>query len=150
MSSKKRIYLDVCTLCRPFDDQKQMRIRLDTDAYYLILQAIKNGKYEMIISNTHFEEVCAIEDVQERQEILALLNKYGVRGTCDLAQARIRAEELYRQHFGVADAAHLAFAETTADVFISCDDKLLKKYHKPDMHLLVMNPVEFTMKEELT
>jgi hypothetical protein len=23
----KRVYLDVCALCRPFDDQAQMRIR---------------------------------------------------------------------------------------------------------------------------
>ena len=26
----KRIYLDVCALCRPFDDQHQVRIRLET------------------------------------------------------------------------------------------------------------------------
>jgi hypothetical protein len=150
MSSTKRLYLDVCTLCRPFDDQDQMRIRLETDAYYLILQAIKNGDYTMVISNAHFEEVKAIEDIQERHELLVLLNKYGVRGTCDFARTRTRAEELYGKNFGVADAAHLGFAEATADVFISCDDKLLKKCHKTGIYLLAMNPVEFTIKEELT
>ena len=150
MSTNKRIYLDVCTLCRPFDDQDQMRIRLETDAYYLILQAIKNDDYTMIISNTHFEEVNAIEDIQERYELLVLLNKYGVHGTCDFARTRTRAEEFYGKNFGVADAAHLAFAEATADVFISCDDKLLKKSRKVGIHLLTMNPIEFTMQEELT
>jgi len=39
---KKRLYLDVCTLCRPFDDQNMMRIRLETDAFYLILRNIQN------------------------------------------------------------------------------------------------------------
>jgi hypothetical protein len=38
-------YLDVCTLCRPFDDQNMMRIRLETDSYHLILQAIQDGEY---------------------------------------------------------------------------------------------------------
>jgi len=31
------IYLDVCTLCRPFDDQSFLRIRLETDAVNLIM-----------------------------------------------------------------------------------------------------------------
>ena len=35
---KPLLYLDVCTLCRPFDDQNMMRIRLETDSYHLILQ----------------------------------------------------------------------------------------------------------------
>ena len=71
MKSTKKVYIDVCTLCRPFDDQDVMRIRLETDAYYLILQAIQNEKYEMIVSPVHHEEINAIENVQERYEILA-------------------------------------------------------------------------------
>jgi hypothetical protein len=75
----KRLYLDVCTLCRPFDDQNAMRIRLETDAYYLILQNVQSRKYTMIASPIHFEEIDAIEDARERLEVKALLNKYGVQ-----------------------------------------------------------------------
>jgi predicted nucleic acid-binding protein len=50
---------------------------------------------------------------------------------------------------GVADAAHLAFTEDSADFFISCDDKLIKKCKKLDINLTVMNPVQFTVKEDL-
>ena len=35
--STNRVYLDVCALCRPFDDQAHMRIRLETEAVQLIL-----------------------------------------------------------------------------------------------------------------
>jgi len=28
----KKLYIDVCTLCRPFDDQNVMKIRIETDA----------------------------------------------------------------------------------------------------------------------
>jgi hypothetical protein len=36
----KTLYLDVCTYCRPFDNQDALRIRLETEAFYLILQHI--------------------------------------------------------------------------------------------------------------
>ncbi|MDF2953368.1 MAG: hypothetical protein OD816_000613 [Thermodesulfobacterium sp.] len=32
----KLIYLDVCALCRPFDDQSYLRIRMETEAINLI------------------------------------------------------------------------------------------------------------------
>lgn len=148
-AQQQKVYLDVCTLCRPFDDQNQMRIRLETDAYYLILEAIKEHDYEMMISKVHFEEVNAIGDVQERYEILTLLKNYGVECACDVAKARARAEALHAKGFGVADAAHLAYAEALADVFLTCDDKLLKKCRKTDLNVLVMNPVEFCTQEDL-
>lgn len=145
----KRIYLDVCTLCRPSDDQDTMRIRLETDAYYLILQAVQNKKYELIVSPVHWEEIAAIEDVQERYEILAVLKKFGVAPKYDSARIKERAECLYNKKFGVADAAHIAFAEAVADCFISCDDKLIKKCAMSKINLLVINPVQFTIQEDL-
>ncbi len=147
---QKKVYLDVCTLCHPFDDQNQMRIRLETDAYYLILEAIKGHDYEMMVSKVHFEEVNAIGDVHERYEIVILLKKYGVECACDVVKARARAEALHTRSFGVADAAHLAYAEVLADVFLTCDDKLLKKCRKTELNVLAMNPMEFCTQEELT
>jgi hypothetical protein len=40
-----KIYLDTCCLNRPFDDQRQARIRLESEAVTLILEKIlrKNG-----------------------------------------------------------------------------------------------------------
>jgi predicted nucleic acid-binding protein len=57
---------------------------------------------------------------------------------------------LYQLGFGIADAAHLAYAEILADVFISCDDKLLKKYKKEvTAKIIAVNPLEFVSSEEL-
>lgn len=146
---RKKLYLDVCTLCRPFDDQNVMRIRLETDALYLILENIRNETYEMVVSPVHFREIEAIEDIHERLELIALLNKFGVKSSCDLLKTRKRAEQLYSLKFGIADAAHLAFAEETSDFFISCDDTLLKKCSKTKVNVLTMSPVEFCIKEDL-
>jgi hypothetical protein len=47
-----------------------MRIRLETTAYYLILQSLQDARYAMIVSPVHFEEATAISDVEERREIM--------------------------------------------------------------------------------
>ena len=64
--SRKKLYLDVCILCRPFDDQNIMRTRLETDAFYLILQNIQNKLYEMVVSPVHLKEIETIEELRER------------------------------------------------------------------------------------
>lgn len=145
----KRLYLDVCTLSRPFDDQSMMRIRLETDAYYLILQALQDAKYVMVVSPVHFEEARAISDPEERQEIIGVLETLGTTAECDVTATRARAEALHSRKFGLADAAHVAFAEAAADFFISCDDRLVKKCRREKVTVTAMNPVEFTVAEEL-
>ena len=145
----KKLYLDVCTLCRPFDNQNLMRIRLETDAYFIILQSIQRKKYEMIVSPVQFNEIESIEDIKEKIQVLELLNVYGSQPGFDLVSIRNRAEHLFTFNFGIADAVHLAFAEQSSDYFITCDDKLIKRSRRTKLDLEVFNPVEFCMKEEL-
>ncbi len=45
-----RIYLDVCCLNRPFDDQTQDRIHLESEAVILILKRVRSGNWEWISS----------------------------------------------------------------------------------------------------
>jgi len=44
------IYIDVCALSRPFDEQSYIRIRLETEAMNLILSKIRDGKYKLVVS----------------------------------------------------------------------------------------------------
>ncbi len=125
-----------------------MRIRLETNAYYLILQALLDGRYTMVVSPVHFEEANAISDAEEKRGIIAVLETLGKRPYVS-PTTRARAEDLRSRKFGVADAAHLAFAETTADFFISCDDILVKKCKREKISIKVLNPVEFTILEDI-
>ena len=145
----KRLYFDVCTLCRPFDDQNGMRVRLETDACYLILQAVKNRKFELIMSQVHFAELEAIDDPLEREQIKLLLNQCARLETINLENAKRRAEDLVENGFGIGDAAHLAWSEQTADFFLTCDDRLLKRCRRRKMDVEVLNPVEFCARENL-
>ena len=45
-----RIYLDICTFNRPFDNQKQLKIKLETEAKLHIQQGIITGLYELVWS----------------------------------------------------------------------------------------------------
>jgi hypothetical protein len=44
----KRVYLDNCVYNRPFDDQSQRRIFLETMAFITLLELVEKGKIETI------------------------------------------------------------------------------------------------------
>jgi hypothetical protein len=146
----KTLYLDVCTYCRPFDNQDALRIRLETEAFYLILQYIQQHHYQSVVSPVHLKEIEAINNMEERLLLKAELAKFPHPVVNDVAVIRSRAEYLYQSGFGIADAAHVAYAEVLADVFITCDDKLLKKCQKEtSLKITAMNPLQFVLSEEL-
>ncbi|HPS59419.1 MAG TPA: hypothetical protein PK514_15050 [Spirochaetota bacterium] len=145
----KKIYLDVCTLCRPFDNQDFARINLETGAVNLILSGVKENKYILMKSVVHNKEIQAITDDFERNELFRLLDNYGKSIKIETGIVKKRTEELILKKFGIADAAHVAFAEYYKSIFITCDDKLLNKCFKTDLTLQCMNPVAFCEKENL-
>jgi predicted nucleic acid-binding protein len=126
-----------------------MRIRFETDAYYLILNGIQKKIYQMMISRMHYKEIESIEDIREKLQIIHLLDFNGIEPKYDLKRAKERSENLILRSFGIADALHLAFAEQSADCLVTCDDKLIKRSKRTDIQIEVMNPVEFCIKEEL-
>ena len=145
----KKIYLDVCSLCRPFDDQTYARIRIETEAVNLILSNIRLGKYKLLNSPVHIKEIDAITDDFERLELLKLLQIYGTTPKYNSDFLRSRTEELISKSFGIADAAHIAFSEFFESYFISCDDKLIKKCKKHTKNITCMNPIVFCEMENL-
>ena len=145
----KRLYLDVCVHCRPFDDQSIMRIRLETDAYLMIMGAVQERHYACIVSPVHFMEAEEIPNFSERMELLSILEKQKRKISYQNDIVRARILELIKLKFGSGDAAHIAFAEAIADEFITCDDILLKKAKKNDLKIPVYSPLEFISKEEL-
>lgn len=143
------IYIDVCALSRPFDEQSYLRIRLETEAMNLILSKIRDGKYKFVVSPVHIKEIEAISDVIERVELRMILDRFGEPIKVNLSETRVRAEKLINLGFGLADAAHVAFAEYSGAQFISCDDKLVKKCLVNKIKVWCGNPVLFCEKEGL-
>ena len=145
----KLAYIDVCALSRPFDNQDYLRIRLETEAVSLILLKVREGSLRLLISRAHVREIEAIPDSFERIELQTVLNELGEPIKGDMSKIRARAEDLVSSGFGVADAAHVAFAEYSGAQFISCDEKLLKKCLTHKIKVWCGNPVSFCEKEGL-
>jgi len=67
--------------------------------------------------------LCAVaEDFYQKEISLPLYP-----AQCLRKDVRKRAEELVKLKFGIADAAHVAFAEKAGAEFVSCDRKLINK-----------------------
>lgn len=145
----RRVYLDVCALCRPFDDQDQMRIRLETAAVLLILAHVRSRTLTLVVSPAHSVEIAAIEDLAEREHLQLLLQEIGTRISFDLPRARQRAEQLAQQGLGPADAAHLALAEQAESDFVTCDDRLLRQCGRIRPGIWCGTPIAYCEKEDL-
>jgi predicted nucleic acid-binding protein len=139
-----KIYLDTSVYNRPFDDQTQPRIWLETLAFALILQMIETESIQLITSS-----VLEFENDQNPFE----LRRRWVTRCSQLASSRHevdedikqRGEELEQQGLEAIDALHVACAEAVgSEYFLTCDDQLLRRYH--DNRLEVLNPVDFVVR----
>jgi predicted nucleic acid-binding protein len=144
-----RVYLDVCALCRPFDDQSQIRIRLETEAVQLILSHVRAGNLNLIVSPVHDAEIAAIDDLAERIHLQVMLQQIGLRVPLDLSEARQRAEILVQQGLGPADAAHLACAEQVRADSVTCDDRLIRQCRRVKPGIWFGTPIAFCDQEDL-
>ena len=149
MSSSKRVYLDVCALCRPFDDQTQMRIRLETEAVQLILSYVRAEDLVLFVSPVHDVEIAVIPDLTEREHLMTLLKQIGHQITTNLVEVRDRTELLIEQGMGLADAAHFAFAEAISADFVTCDDRLLRQCQRVQTKIWFGTPLALCEKEVL-
>ncbi|MFZ5902632.1 MAG: type II toxin-antitoxin system VapC family toxin [Chloroflexota bacterium] len=140
-----KVYLDACCLNRPFDDQSQPRVRLETEAILLILEKLHQGEWEWVGSEMLSFEIRQNPDLENRQRILALTSQaHQVVETTE--KILRRAEELEEAGFDPYDAIHLASAEhVKADVFLTTDDQILKTANrkKSMLSFTVENPVKW-------
>jgi predicted nucleic acid-binding protein len=143
-----KIYLDVSCLNRPFDDQKQRRIHLESAAVTMILDEIDSGRWEQVASRMSEIEVQAISDEVRRRRVLQLLPQ----SKMELSEAVYRrARQLVERRLGAADAVHIAAAEALgADVLLTCDDRFLRRAIKlaDELNIRIANPIDW-LKEQI-
>jgi hypothetical protein len=120
----KRIYLDVCCLNRPFDDQSIDQIHLESEAVMLILKRFESGQWTWISSTVVDHEVDQAPDPERRRRVKSLLS--WVHQVISLTEGIIkRGDEIGRLGFRSYGSLHIESAEAAkADVFLSTDDKL--------------------------
>ncbi len=140
------IYLDTCCLNRPFDDQSQQRIQLETGAVLGILQRVASGELRIANSSVLEFEIHRITD-QTRQNGIAHFLSYASLFQPLTEAIEQRGIHLHGLGFKRLDALHLAAAECLkADAMLTTDDQLLRiaSRHLNQLTIAVMNPVHFT------
>jgi hypothetical protein len=68
-----KLYLDACCLNRPFDDQSQTRVRLESEAVLSILELAVAGSLEIIGSDIIDDELSQMPDDERREKVELLL-----------------------------------------------------------------------------
>ncbi len=137
-----KIYVDTSVFNRPFDDQTQPRIGLETQALQVILRLVETKVVELVGSSVLEYENSRNPFPLRRQWVerqLQLANFY--QAVDD--QIAERAAELVQRGLGEIDAFHVACAEVAeSDYFLTCDDRLIHRYQG---ELRVINPVNFVL-----
>jgi predicted nucleic acid-binding protein len=134
-----RVYLDNCCFNRPYDDQSQTRIEIETKAKIFIQRHILEGKIKLVWSymmdfengNNPFYEKrnaiaawksLAVTYIDENNDIIHLAKKIAASGVKE------------------SDSLHVAAAIAgQCDYFITTDDRI----KSPDAPIKIVNPLEF-------
>jgi len=121
------IYLDLCCFNRPFDDQSQSRIRLETEAKLAIQQHIRDGRHSLIWSHI-LEYENSLNPFIDRRESIHEWRKYSAVNVTHSDLLVNIANDFIRSGIKEYDALHVAAAITAnAELFITTDDRLVKK-----------------------
>ena len=140
--TKIKIYLDNCTYNRPFDDQTQIKIALETEAKRHIQRLIAEKNIDLVYSyvnrfentkNPHATNKKAINEFFKNA--VAYINHSYSKSVEE------RAIVIKQAGIKTADAFHISCAvESGCNCFITTDKQLLKYMSN---EIIICNPIQF-------
>jgi predicted nucleic acid-binding protein len=137
---------------RCFDDQSQLRIRLETAAVEGIFELAEGGALELAWSfMLDYEN--SLNPQEDRKEWAELLSRLCIHRIVPSPRILALARRLIKSaKIKPRDALHVACAETGGcDYFVTCDDDLVRtvqtRSRAPKLKVIATNPVEFIRKE---
>jgi len=141
-NKKIRVYLDNCCFNRPFDDQQNFKIKLESEAKLFVQQKIKDNDIELAWSYILEYENSENPFVQKKEAIYKWksISKIDINETNKIIKT---AEDLFTLKIKHKDALHIACAiEAKCDYFLTTDIFILKKAHLINQ-IQIINPINF-------
>lgn len=137
-----RIYLDNCCFNRPYDDQSQLRIRLETEAKLKIQEKIRSKVYTLVWSYIlDYENNKNM--FKERKEQIKQWRRYSEIDIEEDVEILDLASKIWRFGIKEMDSLHVACAiKAKAEYFLTTDDGIQKKA----MHIKkikIVDPIDF-------
>lgn len=139
-----RLYLDNCCYNRPFDEQTQLRVRLETEAKLRVQSLMRTGGLEYVWSKVLDYEMGKSPFLDQIDEIGDWAEWATIYVDMDDAIAKHGAAIM---RYGVKrmDALHIASAKAGGcDWFLTTDKGILKHLSVWD-GMRIANPVDFVM-----
>ena len=137
------IYMDDCCYNRPYDDQSQIKIHLETQAKLEIQENIRAGKLKLATSYILEAENASNPFSTKRDDIQNFINAYTEVFIEENNDKIIRemAKSIMNTGIKFMDACHIACAVLAkCDAFLTTDKRVLKYTSKS---ILVTNPATF-------
>ncbi len=137
-----RIYLDNCCFNRPYDDQSQLRIRLETEAKLKIQENIRSNSFALIWSYIldYENNKNLFRERQEQIEQWRVYSKIDIKEDTELLDLALQI-----RHCGIhkMDSLHIACAiKAKAEYFLTTDDGILKKSSLVKK-VIIIDPIGF-------
>ena len=140
-----KIYLDNCCYNRPYDNQEQIKIRLETEAKLYIQSGIRDGCYVLVWSYMLDYENNENPYDEKRNAIAAWKNI--AHEYCPSADDVLsKGQTIIKLGIKPKDALHIACAiESGCDYFLTTDKGLMNKNISD---IKIINPIDFATKVE--
>ncbi len=137
-----KIYLDNCCFNRPFDDQSQLRILLESEAKLKIQENIRSGTFELVWSY-----ILDYENNQnpfrERREQIIKWQTYSNDDIDESEEVLNIASMIMKHGIKKLDSLHLGCAvKAKVDYFLTTDDGVIKKA-KYIKNIQIVDPIGF-------
>lgn len=138
-----RVYLDNCCYNRPFDNQLQPRIALESQSKMYVQSLIKKGKIELATSFMLKYENSKNSYIKKKNIIDSFMNDYSDVYIGKQLEERLSqmVDEIEATGVKSADATHIACAILAeCDYMLTTDDRLLRYKNEK---IKIVNPTEF-------
>jgi len=137
----------MCCFNRPFDDQAQERVRLESEAVLLILDRCQRGEWQLVGSEAITLEINQTRDWERKAQLQAFAALATLQVPVDEAIEE-RAGVFVQQGLKTFDALHLACAEASqATALLTTDDRLVRWVGRQFgvLQVKVANPVTWLL-----
>ena len=139
-----KIYFDNCYFNRPFDDQRQIKIRFEAEAKLHIQEQILGNQHELVWSYI-LEYENKHNPFEERRATILKWKNYAVMDVEETQEIIKSAKELHKKGIRSKDALHISCAIwAKCDVFLTTDEYIIKKL-ADYKRVKVLNPISFIL-----
>ena len=143
-----RVYLDNCCYNRPFDDQNQLKVYLETMAKLRVQALMRDGTIEYVWSKVLDYELGQSPYVDQIYEIFPWAEWAFAYVDMDYSIIQ-RGADVMRYKVKRMDALHIASAlAADCDWFLTTDKGILRRINEFD-GMRIANPVDFVLEENL-